>query len=207
MPSDRVLIYLLRRDLRLSDNPIFHELHRLSQQSERPFTHVLPLYVFAAQQVEVSGFLALGAPAQQQQQAKSPFPEARSEVGGFWRCGPHRAKFLAKSVWAVKGELESLGSGLVIRVGLLGQVVQDLVEEFKQAGGDEAVSAVWMTEEEGVEEKREERDVRKAADTASVGFKLWLDEKYFIDEYVPTTRKPPEAASMLTLPQSRSPVR
>ncbi len=175
MASQRVLIYLLRRDLRLSDNPIFHEIHQLSQQSTKLFTHVLPLYVFSAQQMEVSGFLSeRGAP--------SPFPEARSEVGGFWRCGVHRSKFLAESVWDLKSELERVGGGLVIRVGLVGQVVEDVLEHFKREKGSDYVSAVWMTGEEGVEEKREERDVRVAAEKAGVDFKLWLDEKYFIDE-------------------------
>lgn len=176
MTTQRVLIYLLRRDLRLHDNPIFHEIHQLDQQSQKPFTHILPLYVFAAQQVEVSGFLS-------DPNSKSPFPEARSELGKFWRCGPHRAKFLAESVWDMKSELEQVGSGLVIRVGLLGQVVDDLLNQFKQVKNEVSVSAVWMTEEEGVEEKREERDVRRAADKFGVDFKLWLDEKYFIDEY------------------------
>jgi hypothetical protein len=40
-----------------------------------------------------------------------------------------------------------------------------------------------MTEEEGVEEKRDERDIRQVAGNAGVDFRLWLDEKFFIDEY------------------------
>jgi deoxyribodipyrimidine photo-lyase len=175
MATQRVLIYVLRRDLRLCDNPVFHEISRLAQQSQGPFTHVLPLYVFAAPQIEVSGLLA-------DPNSKSPFPEARSELGRFWRCGPHRAKFLAESVWELKSTLDALGSGLVIRAGLLGTIVEDLLKQFKQAGKDVSVSAVWMTEEEGVEEKREERDVRRAAENSGADFKLWLDEKYYIDE-------------------------
>jgi deoxyribodipyrimidine photo-lyase len=42
-----------------------------------------------------------------------------------------------------------------------------------------------MTSEEGVEEKREERDVRRAVEEADKDFRLWKDEKYFIDEYDP----------------------
>jgi deoxyribodipyrimidine photo-lyase len=177
MATQRILIYVLRRDLRLCDNPVFHEISKLAQQSQRPFTHVLPLYVFAAPQIEVSGLLA-------DPNSKSPFPEARSEVGRFWRCGPHRAKFLAESVWELKSTLEALGSGLVIRAGLVGKVVEDLLKQLKQVGKDISVSAVWMTEEEGVEEKREERDVRRAAEKSGADFKLWLDEKYYIDELV-----------------------
>ena len=174
MATQRVLIYLMRRDLRLSDNPVFDEVYRLSQQSQRPFTHLLPLYIFAAQQMEVSGFLS-------EPESKSPYPEARSEIGNFWRCGPHRAKFLGESIWDLKTELESVGSGLHIRVGRLGQAVQDLLDQFKHEKGV-SISALWMTEEEGVEEKREERDVRRATEKAGIDFKLWIDEKYFIDE-------------------------
>lgn len=176
MAHQRVLIYLLRRDLRLSDNPVFHEIYKQSQVSQKHFTHILPLYVFAAQQIEVSGFVSESG-------LKSPYPEARSEVGKFWRCGPHRAKFLAESVWDIKSQLEKCGSGLVIRVGLIGEVIDQLLKQFQQAEKDVSVSAIWMTEEEGVEEKREERDVRKAAERFGIDFRLWLDEKYFIDEY------------------------
>jgi deoxyribodipyrimidine photo-lyase len=169
--SPKTLIYLLRRDLRVSDNPILHSISQFSKQSKEPFTHLLPLYIFPSQQVEVSGFLS-------EDSSKSPFPEARSAVGGFWRCGPHRAKFLGESVWDVKEGLEGLGSGLVIRVGRVGEVVKSLMEELDGDAG-----ALWMTSEEGVEEKREEREVR-AVMKGKGAFKLWTDEKYFIDEWV-----------------------
>src|SRR4051812_20077249 len=79
MSDSKLLIYLMRRDLRVSDNPI---LHSLATEKDHGFTHLLPLYVFPAQQVEVSGFIHAEG-------KKSPYPEARSQVGGFWRCGPH----------------------------------------------------------------------------------------------------------------------
>ncbi|KAL8721897.1 MAG: hypothetical protein Q9225_001533, partial [Loekoesia sp. 1 TL-2023] len=173
MATPRVLIYLLRRDLRVADNPILNEIAKLTQQSQRPYTHFLPVYVFAAQQIEVSGFLSSDS-------ERSPFPQARSQAGGFWRCGPHRAKFLAESVWDVKQGLSKAGSGLEIRVGMAGQVIKEMLDAFKQANTE--VAGVWMTEEEGVEEKREERDIRKAAEGAQTEFKLWVDEKYYVDD-------------------------
>lgn len=175
MPSPRVLIYLLRRDLRLSDNPILHEIGKRFQQSQHPYTHLLPVYVFAAQQIEVSGFLTSDSD-------RSPFPEARSNAAGFWRCGHHRAKFLAEAVWNLKKSLGGLGSGLEIRVGMVGQVLKEMLDAFSAQNTE--VAGVWMTEEEGVEEKREERDVRGAAEGAGTEFKLWTDEKYFVDECV-----------------------
>lgn len=173
MSSPRVLIYLLRRDLRFADNPVLHDISTHCQQSHPPFTHLLPVYVFAAQQIEVSGFL-------QSDSDRSPFPEARSNTAGFWRCGPYRAKFLAESVWDVKRSLAASGSGLEIRVGLMGQVVKEMLDGFKKEKVE--VAGVWMTEEVGVEEKREERDVRDAAKDAQTEFKLYMDEKYYIDE-------------------------
>lgn len=167
MSDSKLLIYLLRRDLRVADNPI---LHSLRTQPDHGFTHLLPLYIFPAQQVEVSGFIQEGR--------KSPYPEARSQVGGFWRCGPHRAKFLAESVWDVKEGLEKVGSGLCIRAGMVGDVIKNMLEESKEG----SIGAVWMTGEEGVEEKREEREVKKACAKAGVECKIWVDEKYLLDE-------------------------
>ena len=173
--SPRVLIYLMRRDLRVADNSIFSEVSKQLKRSRQSFTHFLPVYIFPAQQVELSGFLSPVT-------AQNPYPEARSSSGGFWRCGPHRARFLAESVWDVKKGLEGIGSGLELRAGMLGDVVQELLVGFKQS--EAAVVGIWMTSDEGVEEKRDEREVRQTAEKEGVAFKLWVDEKYYIDEYV-----------------------
>ena len=189
MSSPRVLIYLLRRDLRLADNPVFNHVSKTFQQTQHPYTHFLPVYVFAAQQIEVSGFLSSDL-------ERSPFPEARSSVAGFWRCGHHRAKFLAESVWDLKGLLLNIGSGLEIRVGLAGQVIHELLGAFKREGAQ--VVAVWMTGEEGVEEKREERDVKEAAERAGTEYKLWTDEKYFVDDRDIPFRNPRDLPDVFT---------
>lgn len=173
MTGPRILIYLLRRDLRVADNPVLHEISRLWRQSQQPFTHLLPLYIFPVHQVEVSGFLS-------SPEARSPYPQARSQVGGFWRCGPHRARFLAEAIWDVKGGLESIGSGLEIRVGRPNEVLHKIVEDVDVKGAK--VVGIWMTAEDAVEERREESEVRRAAADLGVDFKLWSDEKYFIDE-------------------------
>lgn len=173
--KERVLIYVLRRDLRVADNPIFHEVSKLAQQSQRPFTHFLPVYIFPANQVEVSGFVA--GPGK-----RSPYPDARSEVGGFWRCGPHRSRFLAEGVWDTKKDLEKIKSDLTIRVGTIKDAVSQLLQGFAESDANAEVPAIWMTAEEGVEEKREERDVKKLCSEFKADFKLWKDEKYFVDE-------------------------
>ena len=189
MSSPRILIYLLRRDLRLADNPVFTEVSKTFQQSQHPYTHFLPLYIFAAQQIEVSGFLSSDG-------ERSPFPEARSNVAGFWRCGPHRAKFLAETVWDLKRLLHDVGSALEIRIGLAGQVIEELLNAFKKENAE--VVAVWMTAEEGVEEKREERDVKRVVERAGTEFKLWTDEKYYIDDRDVPFRNPRDLPDVFT---------
>jgi deoxyribodipyrimidine photo-lyase len=171
MSESKILIYLMRRDLRLSDNPIFNSLSKDNQG----FTHLLPLYVFPAQQVEVSGFIPKDS------NSKSPYPEARSPTGSFWRCGPHRTKFLAESVWDLKKHLKSVDSDLLLRVGMTGEVVQELLRRINERN-DTSVGAVWMTAEDAVQEKQDEAEVRAACSEADVQFKLWKDEKYLVDE-------------------------
>ncbi len=122
--------------------------------------------------MEVSGFIRDGS--------ASPYPEARSQVGKYWRCGPHRAKFMAETAWNLKQSMESLGSGLALRVGLPADVVEQLVRGLAEK--HIKVGAVWMIAEEGVEERRDERAVAAACKKHGVETKLWVDEKYFIDE-------------------------
>lgn len=169
MSETNVLVYLIRRDLRVSDNPI---LHHLATSEDHGFTHMLPVCVVTPNQYEVSGFIDDGS--------ASPFPEAKSAVGGFWRCGPHRAKFVAESIWDLKTSYESLNSGLVIRVGQFSETLKSLVEGLKADGFK--VGATWMTSQEGFEEKQEERSISKLCAGENIDFKSWVDEKYFVDE-------------------------
>jgi deoxyribodipyrimidine photo-lyase len=198
----RVLIYVLRRDLRLSDNPVFHELSRAYNSEAPPFTHILPIYVFPAHQIEISGFIPEAA--ESAATPKSPYPEARSEVAGFWRCGPHRAKFLAESVWDVKQSLERAGNGLIIRAGMVVDIVRDAIDHMEKgegtafgpasgsgsgkdaseskSSGEVEVVGVWMTADEGVEEKNEQQEVQGMVESREKQFRLFQDEKYYVDE-------------------------
>ncbi|KAL1311302.1 hypothetical protein AAFC00_001483 [Neodothiora populina] len=190
-PKERVLLCLLRRDLRLADNPIFHEVARLHQQSESPFTHLLPIYYFPSNQVETSGFL-------QSPDRKSPYAEARSQVGGFWRCGALRAKFLAESVWDLKRDLEKVGSGVAVRVGTAHDVLGTVLQAYNERKEEFEITGVYMTNEEGVEEKREERDVRKLCRQYDTNLKIWVDEKYFIDDRDVPFDHPSELSDVFT---------
>ncbi|CAN9231718.1 unnamed protein product [Alternaria alternata] len=196
----RILLYVLSRDARLSDNPAFHaaSLHvarpnssRTSSNGDRRhrddsltsehgsanFTHLLPVYLFPPNQIEVSGFLS--SPSD-----KSPYPEARSEVARVWRTGPHRVQFIADGVWDLKEKLAGLdcNSGLEMRVGKPTEVVSDIIDWYSQNEHEGKISGVWMTDDDNTEEKNEVASVRKLAEQHGVDFKAWSDEKYFIDD-------------------------
>ncbi|KAI8408127.1 hypothetical protein FOFC_11060 [Fusarium oxysporum] len=53
MAGNKLLVYLLRRDLRAIDNPILHHL----ATSDHGFTHLLPIYILPPHQIETSGFV------------------------------------------------------------------------------------------------------------------------------------------------------
>ncbi|KAF2116686.1 cryptochrome DASH [Lophiotrema nucula] len=202
----RILVYLLRRDVRLSDNPVFHSISLLTNKSNSEsrksssagirdredsvvpkndtpcFTHLLPVYIFPAQQVEVSGFLS--SPTE-----KSPYPPARSRVANLWRTGPHRARFIAEGAWDLKQRLEGLGcgSGLEVRVGMVEEVVEHILSYYAEQKDEEGntkadVEAVWITSDEDPEAQQEEAAVKAIAHEKGVDFRAWNDEKYYVDD-------------------------
>ncbi|CAN8100466.1 unnamed protein product [Discula destructiva] len=147
------VIYVVRHDLRCSDNPI---LHRLASNNDHGFTHLLPVYVFPAQQIEVSGFIKDGS--------LSPYPAAKSKVSKVWRTGPHRAKFITHDV------------------------VSDLIDSLSEKG--EKVGGVWITQEEGVEERRDQKTFAEICVKTGATLTLFEDEKYFVHDHdVPTPIK------------------
>lgn len=168
MTGGRVLVYLIRRDLRTSDNPILHHL----ATANHGFTYLLPVYVLPPHQIEVSGFLAEGE--------SNPYPPAVSKVGKFPRCGPNRAKFLAESVWDLKKSLEALQNGLAIRVGSYADVLTSIVDAIKST--PHHIGAVWMTDDKSYEEIQDQNYVAKVCSNSGIPFCLWPDEKYFIDD-------------------------
>ena len=217
----QTILYILRRDIRLSDNPAFHcasqQLRRSrtsrssSQGSTRsrddsltsehggaPFTHFLPVYVFPAHQIESSGFLS--SPSD-----KNPYPEARSQVAKLWRTGPHRAKFIGEGVWDLKQRLEGLkcGSGLEMRVGMVDDVVRSILEQYAELArndsGSPKITGIWMTHDDGTEETDEEITVGKTAAEYDIPFKIWEDEKFYVDEYVPPADSYPNHVFLIIL--------
>ncbi|TGZ82465.1 cryptochrome [Ascodesmis nigricans] len=169
--SPRVLILLIRRDLRIHDNPLFLAAHKARQSHQ--ITHLLPLYIFNPHQIEVSGFIPSSSPE------NSPYKECRSAVGSFWRCGPHRAKFIAESVWDLKETLEKLGSGLELRVGHQEKVVKSVIDELRGKGA--TVVGVWMSKCVGTEEAAELKSIQKAVQQEKLEFRSFEDGSYLYD--------------------------
>lgn len=170
MGQARALIYLLRRDLRLSDNAIFNAV-----ASERGISHLIPLYVFNPSQYELSGL------AQLEDNQKYPYPEARSRIGKFWRCRPHRAKFLAESLFDLKKSLKAAGSDLLIRAGKPETVISDLVKHLDHAGI--TVDGVWLSRDCASEEEAEERAIAKSLPN-HVKLRVFDDESTLVHRFV-----------------------
>jgi deoxyribodipyrimidine photo-lyase len=81
----------------------------------------------------------------------------------------------------LKKDLESVGSGLEIRVGAVQDAVRSILDGFKERG-DVDVHGVWMTAEEGWEEKQQEKHVERLMEQEDKEFRLFADETYYINE-------------------------
>ena len=81
-----ILIALLRADLRLHDHPIFSACSSSSSALSN-VTHVLPIYIFDQQYMEVGAI-----PGMDKGDGPGGSEGARTRVGGFWRCGSHRTR-------------------------------------------------------------------------------------------------------------------
>ncbi|KAK0213191.1 hypothetical protein DFS33DRAFT_1393888 [Desarmillaria ectypa] len=122
-----------------------------------------PRLVLSPSQVEVSGLLRHGE--------GSPYPEVRSHLNGFWQCGSHREKFLAKAV-----------------IGPLDEVLGVMLKDDSLRG---QVGAVWMTKDWASKEFQEERAVRRVAKAEGTAFKVWDGEEMLIhDGDLPRSRLP-----------------
>lgn len=102
----------------------------------------------------------------------------------MWRTGPHRAKFIADGVWSLKDRLAGLncGTGLEMRVGNIPDVVSDILDWYDKDENEGEISGLWITDEVATEEKNDEASLRKLTEERGIDYKIWADEKYFVDE-------------------------
>lgn len=162
----KVLICLLRLDLRIHDNPLFHYAHITSHQgstdsaehynSEKGHDedklcstadYLMPVYVFDEREIELSGL--------PNYQRKGP--EARTQVYGFWKTGGFRARFISESIYDLRLRLREAGSDLLIRFGRPEDVVENLVKGFQEQGDE--VEGVWMQKEMTFQEIQVEGEI------------------------------------------------
>jgi hypothetical protein len=73
-------------------------------------------------------------------------------------------------------------------VGMIDEVVRDFLDYYSHRHGEDGrnpkITGVWMTSDDGTEERDEVKAVEKIATDHDIPFKLWADEKFYIDEYV-----------------------
>jgi hypothetical protein len=71
-------------------HPVFNNLSRLHSSRSPPFAHTLPMYV-PSHQIQVLAFMQHAE--EEVATPKSPYPEARHQLSGFWRDGFNQAGF------------------------------------------------------------------------------------------------------------------
>ncbi|KAL7822721.1 cryptochrome [Trichoderma gracile] len=184
----RIVVYLLRRDLRTADNPVLHYLS--TTDGKHGYTHLLPVYVMPPDKIELSGLV--------KDEEASPYPQALAEVSRHWKCGIHRVRFIAESVWDLKTKLEALGSGLIIRAGTFPDVLESIVQHYAGQIDGPQVAAVWITSGLLLEEVNEQQAIASFCDEVGIRFVPFRDHKWFIDNSELSTR------SVLELPNKFS---
>ncbi|KAK4080615.1 hypothetical protein Trihar35433_1720 [Trichoderma harzianum] len=173
MSEERIVIYLVRRDLRVADNHILHLLSRHNINDECSYTHLLPVYVLDPDQVETSGLLKNGE--------RSPYPRALSENSGVWKCGLHRVKFLAEAIWDMKERLEELDNGLIIRVGRFYDILESIYKHYSSDKGGPQISSVWMARGHTPEQISEQQEVYTACYNFGIDYVKFRDREPFVD--------------------------
>lgn len=79
----------------------------------------------------------------------------RTSTYGFAKIGPYRANFIVACVQAMRHELQSLGSNLIVRQGNASTQLKQLCKEY-------GVSAVYYSKEVAPEENKEEQELTDA---------------------------------------------
>ncbi|KDE04978.1 hypothetical protein MVLG_04626 [Microbotryum lychnidis-dioicae p1A1 Lamole] len=149
----KVIVALMRNDLRIHDQALFHAAH---SQNNTDVTHLLPLYVFDERQIELSAL-----PDYQRQG-----PEARTRIYKFWRTGVYRAKFITEAVYDLKQSLQQRNSDLLVRFGQTEHVIAQIVQSLQDDGAE--VKKVLMQKEFCTEELAVERRTAKLLGKNSV---------------------------------------
>ncbi|KAJ3411318.1 hypothetical protein HDV05_002382 [Chytridiales sp. JEL 0842] len=145
--AHRIIICLLRYDLRIHDNPIlFHANQHLQS------THLLPIFCFDPRQVDISAIPLPGL---------DKFTPPLTRHYGFPKSGACRTKFLLESVADLQKNLKSRGSDLLVGFGRPEDVVKRVVDGL--IGKGHAVLDIYYQKEFTAEEITVERNLAKAS--------------------------------------------
>lgn len=170
MSSGATLIYLMKRDLRATDNPILYGL----STTEHGFTHLLSAYIFPSDHIEVSGLVKDGN--------ISPYLPTRYGLSRRWRCSHLCAKFIAGSLWDLKRNLENLGSGFIILVGTFDAVLNGMIGHSVANQDGPQITAVWMIVDYSPGQQREEETISAICGAHGIKFDWHYDVKYCMHE-------------------------
>lgn len=80
----------------------------------------------------------------------------------------------------MKKNLENISSGMLVRIGNFDDVLKHLVKSLHD--DHQSVDSVWMTEDVSKEEIDDQKAVETVCSEKGINFKLWRDDKYYIDE-------------------------
>lgn len=156
MTQQRILIWY-RNDLRLHD----HEpLYRASDR-RLAASHIIPIYCFDPRQFDTTSY-------------------------GFPKTGAFRAQFLLESVADLRASLRSLGSDLIIRVGLPEVILPAIAQEL-------GISVIYFSKETTSEESRVETALQHVIAPLKIDFKtFWGHTLYHPDNLPFTVQELPE---------------
>lgn len=147
-----------RRDLRLTDNPLYSKL-----QDSVSSTSVVSLYVFDESNFE---------------------PRPSTCLESEWNAvtvGPHAARLLVEAVTELRANIEKLGGKLIVRIGNPALIVPAIAKEV-------GATLVCWSEEPGVYEVETSQQVRRALErrlipvTTHVGYTLYHPNDLPTDE-------------------------
>lgn len=177
-----ILIAFLRNDLRLTDHPIFSQFASSSSAAQNGLeniTHILPVYVFDQQYVEVGGLNGI----QKGTGAGSDPNGARTRVAGFWRTGKPRVQFLTRSVFDLQARLQKIGSNLSIWSGHPHLILHKIIKTLQKNG--DHIHGVWFGEEPHTEERATEKRIEKALRETQVPVKKFQHRSLILPKDLP----------------------
>ncbi|KAL7748793.1 hypothetical protein RI367_005706 [Sorochytrium milnesiophthora] len=146
MTGPRLVICLLRNDLRVVDNALL-----AAAQAHSACSHVLPLHVLDDRQCDAWGWLKGDL---------SGVQGPKTWHFGMPKMGLPRSRFILQTLADLKRNLQKCGSDLMVVPGKPEHVVAALVKSLRQAAV--SVDAVYMQQEYTYEETQVEKAVQAA---------------------------------------------